>query len=253
VSSRHRLPKGQPDSGKETPESTDAVEATEATDATVTEAPETEAPETEAPEAETTEAETPATEAAEYPEESTESAEVPEAAKRKRDWPRVLAYGILPGLALVLALAAGFARWEYVASDYGALPPVASEQNPSPAMDSIAAAKDSTIKMLSYKPDTVEQQLNSARDLLTGEFRNSYTSLINDVVIPGAKQKQISALASVPAAASVSADPTHAVVLVFVNQTVVVGQDPPSDTASSVRVTMEKVDGRWLISEFEPV
>ena len=160
---------------------------------------------------------------------------------------------MLPGLALLLAMAAGFARWEYVSSDYGALPPVASEQNPSPAMDSIAAAKDSTIKMLSYKPDTVEQQLNSARDLLTGEFRDSYTSLINDVVIPGAKQKQISAVASVPAVASVSADPKHAVVLVFVNQTVVVGQDPPSDTASSVRVTMEKVDGRWLISEFEPV
>ena len=160
---------------------------------------------------------------------------------------------MLPGLALLLAIGAGFARWEYVASDYGALPPVASEQNPSPATESIAAAKDSTIKMLSYKPDTVEQQLNSARDLLTGEFRDSYTSLINDVVIPGAKQKQISAVASIPAAASVSADPTHAVVLVFVNQTVVVGQDLPSDTASSVRVTMEKVDGRWLISEFEPV
>jgi Mce-associated membrane protein len=248
VSSRHRLPKGQP------------AETTEATDAAVTE---TETAETETAEAETTEAETadPETtetesadaEAAEYPAESTESAEVPEATKRKTDWPRVLAYGVLPALALLLALAAGFARWEYVASDYGALPPVASEQNPSPAMDSIAAAKDSTIKMLSYKPDTVEQQLNSARDLLTGEFRDSYTSLINDVVIPGAKQKQISAVASVPAAASVSADPTHAVVLVFVNQTVVVGQDQPSDTASSVRVTMEKVDGRWLISEFEPV
>ena len=86
------------------------------------------------------------------------------------------------------------------------------------------AAKDSTIALLSYKPDTVEQQLGAARDLLTGDFRDSYTSLTNDVVIPGAKQKQISAVATVPAMASVSADPNHAVVLVFVNQTVVVGQ-----------------------------
>jgi Mce-associated membrane protein len=248
VSSRHRLPKGRADSGNEAPESTDATEAPETTDAAVTE---TAAAET--TEAETTEAETTEAEPAEYPEDSTESAEVAEATKRKTDWTRVLAFGVLPGLALLLALAAGFARWEYVASGYGALPPVASEQNPSPAMDSISAAKDSTIKMLSYNPDTVEEQLNSARDLLTGEFRDSYTSLINDVVIPGATQKQISAVASVPAAASVSADPTNAVVMVFVNQTVVVGQDPPSDTASSVRVTMEKVDGRWLISEFEPV
>ncbi|WP_099038022.1 hypothetical protein [Mycobacterium neglectum] len=261
MSNRHRLPKGLPDSGNETPESTDATESSETTDAAVTDTAVTETAEAEPAEAEAAEAEPAEPEAtepdtAEYPEDSTESAEAPEvteATKRKADWPRVLAYGVLPGLALLLALGAGFARWEYVASDYGALPPVASEQNPSPAMDSIAAAKESTIQMLSYKPDTVEQQLNGARDLLTGEFRDSYTSLINDVVIPGAKQQQISAVASVPAAASVSADPTHAVVLVFVNQTVVVGQDPPSDTASSVRVTMEKVDGRWLISEFEPV
>ena len=115
------------------------------------------------------------------------------------------------------------------------------------------AAKDSTIALLSYKPDTVEQQLSAARDLLTGDFRDSYTSLTNDVVIPGAKQKQISAVATVPAMASVSANPNHAVVLVFVNQTVVVGQDAPTDTASSVRVTLDKVGDRWLISKFDPV
>jgi Mce-associated membrane protein len=114
-------------------------------------------------------------------------------------------------------------------------------------------AKDSTVRMLSYSPDTVDQQLNSARDLLTGEFRDSYTGLINDVVIPGAKEKQISAVASVPAAAVVSADQNHAVLLVFVNQTVVVGGGAPTDTASSVRVAMEKHDDHWLISKFDPV
>ena len=119
--------------------------------------------------------------------------------------------------------------------------------------EAMQAAKDSTIALLSYKPDTVEQQLGAARDLLTGDFRDSYTSLTNDVVIPGAKQKQISAVATVPAIASVSADPKHAVVLVFVNQTVVVGQDAPTDTASSVRVTLDKVGDRWLISKFDPV
>jgi Mce-associated membrane protein len=88
---------------------------------------------------------------------------------------------------------------------------------------------------------------------LTGEFQDSYTSLTNDVVIPGAKEKQIAAVASVPAAASVSATPTEAVVLLFVNQTVTVGPDVPTDTASSVRVTLEKVGDRWLISKFDPV
>jgi Mce-associated membrane protein len=99
----------------------------------------------------------------------------------------------------------------------------------------------------------VEQQLTAARDLLTSDFRDQYTSLTNDVVIPGAKQKQVSAVATVPAVASVSAKPNHAVVLVFVNQTVTVGQDAPTDTASSVRVTLDKLGDRWLISKFDPV
>lgn len=163
--------------------------------------------------------------------------------KRRINWSRVLAYGILPGLALVLAMAAGYLKWQHD-----------SVANADTArIESVQAAKDSTIAMLSYKPDTVDQQLNGARDLLSGEFRDSYTSLINDVVIPGAKEKQISAVATVPAAASVSADPNHAVVLVFVNQTVVVGQDAPTDTASSVRVGLDKVGDRWLISQFDPV
>ncbi|PRC52010.1 hypothetical protein C6A85_61100, partial [Mycobacterium sp. ITM-2017-0098] len=85
---------------------------------------------------------------------------------------------------------------------------------------SVQAARDGTIALLSYRPESVEQQLGAARELLTGEFRDSYTSLTNDVVIPGAKEKQIAAIASVPAAASVSATPEEAVVLLFVNQTV---------------------------------
>jgi Mce-associated membrane protein len=169
--------------------------------------------------------------------------EVVDAPKRTTDWSRVLAFGILPALALILALGAGFLKWEDSS---------VRDANTARA-ESVQVAKDSTIKMLSYKPDTVEQDLTSARDLLTGDFRDSYTQLTNDVVIPGSKQKQISAVASVPAVASVSADPTNAVVLVFVNQTVVVGSDAPTATASSVQVTLVKVGDRWLISKFDPV
>jgi Mce-associated membrane protein len=77
--------------------------------------------------------------------------------------------------------------------------------------------------------------------------------LTHDVVIPGAKQKQVSAVATVPAAASVRATADHAVVLLCVNQAVVVGQDASTTTASSVRVSLDKIGGRWLISQFDPV
>ena len=165
------------------------------------------------------------------------------AAKSGINWSRALAFVVLPVLALLLVAAAGYLGWrEYQ-----------TRATDSARTESLQVAKDSTIRLLSYKPDTVEQDLSSARELLTGDFRDSYTQLTNDVVIPGAKQKQIAALANVPAVASVSADPGHAVALVFVNQTVTVGDSAPTSTASAVKVTLDKVGDRWLISKFDPV
>lgn len=168
---------------------------------------------------------------------------VVKAGRRRIDWGRVLIFGALPGLALVLTLVAGFLKWQ----------DTAATQAEVARIETVQVAKDATVALLSYKPDTAERELTAARDRLTGSFRDSYSQLTNEVVIPGAKQKQISATATVPAAGSVSADADRAVVMVFVNQTVIVGKDAPTDTASAVRITMEKVDNRWLISGFDPI
>jgi Mce-associated membrane protein len=173
--------------------------------------------------------------------EASDDAEPPR--RRRTRVARVLAYVILPAAALLLAAAAGYLKWvDGTARDAQVY-----------RTQSVQAAIDSTVAMLSYRPDTVEQNLSAARDRMTGAFRDSYSSLTHDVVMPGAKQRQISAVATVPAAASVSATATHAVVLVFVNQTTIIGNDPPSDSTSSVKVALEKVHGRWLISQFDPV
>ena len=163
--------------------------------------------------------------------------------RRRPRLARMVAYGILPGLALLLAAAAGYLKWvDSTARDAE----VARTQ-------SVQAAVDSTVAMLSYRPDNVTQNLAAALDRMTGSFRDSYSSLTHDVVIPGAKQRQISAVATVPAAASVSATQTHAVVLLYVNQTTTMGSDSPTDSASRVKVTLEKVNDRWLISQFDPI
>ncbi|MDV6977062.1 hypothetical protein [Mycobacterium intracellulare] len=164
-------------------------------------------------------------------------------ARRRIRWSRAIAYGLLPALAFLLAPAAGFLKWQDA---------VARGAHVAGA-ESVQAATDGTVALLSYRPDTVEKDLEAARGRLTGTFLNAYTSLTHDVVIPGAKQKQISAVATVPAAASIKVTDTHAVVLLFVNQTVIIGQGAPTSTASSVRVSLDKLDGRWLISQFEPV
>jgi Mce-associated membrane protein len=163
--------------------------------------------------------------------------------RRRIQWSRAIAYGLLPVLAFLLASAAGYLKWR----------DGTAREAQAARVESVQAAIDGTVALLSYRPDTVEKDLEAAKSRMTGTFLTSYTSLTHDVVIPGAKQKQISAVATVPAAASATATPTHAVVLLFVNQSVIVGQGAPTSTASSVRVTLDKVDGRWLISQFDPV
>jgi Mce-associated membrane protein len=167
----------------------------------------------------------------------------PKTAKRRIQWSKAIAYGLLPGLVFLLASAAGYLKWQ----------DGTAREAQAARVGSVQAATDSTVALLSYRPDTVETDLDAAKSRLTGTFLDAYTKLTHDLVIPGAKQKQISAVATVPAAASTSATATHAVVLLFVNQSVIVGRDAPTNTASSVRVTLDKVDGRWLISQFDPV
>jgi len=167
----------------------------------------------------------------------------PAQANRRVRWKSVVSYGLLPALTLMLAMAAGYLKFV----------DGSSRDSHLARTQSVQAATEGTIAILSYHSNTVENDLAAAQDRLTGTFRDSYASLTHDVVIPGAKQKQISAQARVPAAASVSANARHAEVLVFVNQTITIGNDAPSDTASSVRVTLDNINGRWLISSFDPI
>ncbi|MCV7424018.1 hypothetical protein H7K45_26030 [Mycobacterium yunnanensis] len=157
---------------------------------------------------------------------------------------RIVFFGILPGLALVLALASGFLKFADANDRVTQTAGVASVQ----------AAKEAAVALLTYQPDSVERQLSAAQDRLTGSFRDSYSSLTRDVVIPGAKQQHVSTVATVPAAASVSATENHAQVLLFVDQTATVGdaKGAPTATRSTVLVTLDKVGGRWLVSNFEP-
>lgn len=152
---------------------------------------------------------------------------------------RFLARWVLPACAIVLAAAAGYFKW-VVGS---------AQESHAAAAESVRAATDSTIAILSYRSESVDQDLAVATGRLTGGFREEYKQLVGDVVVPGAKQQHITAVATVPAAASVSATRNHAEVLVFVDQTTTIGKDSPTKATSGVRVTLDKMAGRWLIRD----
>ncbi|WP_406815027.1 hypothetical protein [Mycobacterium sp. M23085] len=176
-------------------------------------------------------------------ESSAEARPKAERQKRRIGWSRVFGYGILPGLAFVLALGAGYLKWSAGAADDLALA----------RAESVQAARDDAVTLLSYHADTVDKDLAAARERLTGEFKDAYAELTRQVVVPGAKEKNISSTAKVTAAASVSATANHAVALVYVDQTVTIGAGAPTDTQPVVRMTLDKTNGRWLVSRFDPV
>lgn len=156
---------------------------------------------------------------------------------------RVLAYGLMPGLVLLLAIAAGLLKWQ----------DVTSQDADAVRAESTEFASDSTIAILSYSPDTVDADVAAARELVTDGFRDSYLQLAHDRVIPDAKDRHITATVSVSGTASVSAGASHAVVLVFADQTRVSDSSRPVEVPASFLVTLDYFDGRWLVSDFEPV
>ncbi len=118
----------------------------------------------------------------------------------------------------------------------------------------VGAARDGTIALLSYKPDTLNQDFAAAKSHLTGGFLNYYDQFTKQVVTPAAKQKAVTTTAQVVGAAASEMHPDKAVVLVFVNQVTTSKERPdPAMASSSVLVSMIKVHGAWLITKFDPI
>ncbi|HYY00569.1 MAG TPA: hypothetical protein VE908_13635 [Mycobacterium sp.] len=153
--------------------------------------------------------------------------------------------------ALVLGLlaAGGLAGWLYFAQ----FRPDTQTDN-AVAQSAVNAARDGTVALLSYKPETLNQDFAAARSHLTGDFLNYYDQFTKEVVTPAAQSKAVATTAQVVGAAASEVHPNSAVVLVFVNQVTTSKERPdPAMASSSVLVSLTKVHGDWLITKFDPL
>jgi Mce-associated membrane protein len=154
-------------------------------------------------------------------------------------------------LVLVLALlaAGGLAAWLYF-TQYRP----DEQTDAAVAKSAVDAARDGTVAMLSYKPDTLDQDFAAAKSHLTGDFANYYDTFTKQIVSRAAKEKAVTTTAQVKGAAASDVHPNSAVVLVFVDQVTTSRDRPdPAMASSSVLVSLTKVHGTWLIAKFEPV
>ena len=163
---------------------------------------------------------------------------------------RLAAIPLIP-VALVLGLlaAGGLAGWLY----FTQLRPDTQTDN-AVAQSAVNAARDGTVALLSYKPDTLNQDFAAARSHLTGDFLNYYDQFTKEVVTPAAQTKGVTTTAQVAGAAVSELNPDKAVVLVFINQATTSKERPdPAMASSSANVSLAKVHGEWLISKFDPL
>ena len=152
-------------------------------------------------------------------------------------------------LTVALLGSAGMAGWLYL-NEYR------PDQETDAAASQVAldAAKTGTIALLSYSPESLDQDFANAKAKLTGDFLNYYTQFTEQIVTPAAREKSVKTAASVIRAAVSEIEPDNAEVLVFINQTTTSKENPDGAfAASSVKVGLTKIDGNWLIESFDPV
>ena len=122
------------------------------------------------------------------------------------------------------------------------------------AQRAVQAASDGAVASLSYSTDTMDRDFANAKSHLTGEFLKYYDTFTKQIVTQAVKEKNITQTVAVVRAAVSELHPNSAVVLVFLNETTTSkDKQQPLITPNSVRVTLTKVSGSWLISKLDPV
>jgi Mce-associated membrane protein len=169
----------------------------------------------------------------------------------QRDWSHAFRnVKVVPvTLILLLLISGGAATWLY----FERYQPK-QQTDASVAWTVVKAASDGTVALLSYSPDSLDKDFATAKSHLSGDFLSYYNEFTEQIVAPAAKQKSLKTTARVVGAAVKELHPGTAVVLVYVDQSTTSKDRPdPSESASSVLVSMTRVNGNWLITKFDPI
>jgi Mce-associated membrane protein len=152
-------------------------------------------------------------------------------------------------LVLLLLTSGGVATWLY----FERYQPN-QQTDPSVARAVVSAASDGTVALLSYSPESLDKDFATAKSHLSGDFLSYYNQFTEQIVAPAAKEKSLKTTARVIGAAVSELHPNSAVALVYVDQSTTSKDRPdPSMSASSVLVSMSRINGNWLITKFDPI
>ena len=114
---------------------------------------------------------------------------------------------------LALLAAGGLAAWLYF-TQYRP----DEQTDAAVAKSAVDAARDGTVALLSYKPDTLDQDFAAAKSHLTGDFLNYYDHVHQADREPGRQEESGDDHRAGGGRGGFRLHPNSAVVLVFVNQ-----------------------------------
>lgn len=116
----------------------------------------------------------------------------------------------------------------------------------------VSAAKADATDILSYDYRSLDSNFSQGVAATTGGFRTQYKQTTSQLVRPQAIKQKVIVQAAVMNAGLISATDDNAVVLLFVDRvTSKAGQSKPTFNQDRVRMTMTKVNGKWLVSKLD--
>lgn len=149
---------------------------------------------------------------------------------------------LLVGLAVAVLAVAGVAAWVGVTQ-----PSDRSVEDATSAAQS--AAERAVVPILSYDAKHLDESKAAAEQYLTGDYRGEYDRIFDGIIRQNAPSTGTVVKADLVRSGVVRAGDDRAQVFLLVNQTRTNAQDKqPQIYKNWVTVTMEKVDGDWLVA-----
>ena len=170
----------------------------------------------------------------------------PKTAKSPREGARATVPGwLLVGLAVLTLVVAGIAGylWVQVPSDSSVADATSAAQ---------AAAERAVVPVLSYDAANIDGSKAAAQPYLTGDYRKEYDKLFDGIIAQNAPSTGTVLKADLVRSSVVRANDDRVQVFVLVNQSRTNKKvTEPEIYKNWVTVTMEKVDGDWLVADME--
>lgn len=114
-----------------------------------------------------------------------------------------------------------------------------------------AAAKTEIPQILTYSYKTLSKDLARGQADTTGQFKGEFSLEAKQIIEPQVPKQQVSTRAQAPVTAPVASSGDQVTVLVFVDQSTTSKSQPKARVAASeLRVTMQKVHGKWLVANY---